>query len=65
MAAGSAAGGAAVLALHPFDVIKTRLQVQDGAAAVPQYRGTLHAIRCIFQQEGWRGFYAGAFEFKC
>jgi len=58
--AGAAAGMVSVLALHPLDVIKTRLQVQDGInrrAAV--YRGTVHAFRTVAVQEGARGFYAG------
>ena len=57
---GAAAGMVSVLALHPLDVIKTRLQVQDGVdrrAAV--YRGTVHAFRTVASQEGTRGFYAG------
>lgn len=60
LVAGSAAGCSAVLLLHPFDVIKTRLQVQDGTPGhLPTYRGTLHAVRAIISTEGWRGMYAG------
>jgi hypothetical protein len=41
-------------ALYPTSLVKTRLQVQgrDGA-----YKGTFHAFRSIFRQEGIRGFY--------
>lgn len=60
MMAGGVAGSFAVLLLHPFDVIKTRLQVQDGAGvALPQYKGPIDAIRTIMRTEGWRSFYKG------
>ena len=57
---GAAAGMISVLALHPLDVIKTRLQVQDGVdRRTAAYRGTVHAFRTVARQEGARGFYAG------
>ena len=57
---GAAAGMVSVLALHPLDVIKTRLQVQDGVdRRAAAYRGTVHAFRTVARQEGARGFYAG------
>ncbi|EFJ46769.1 mitochondrial substrate carrier, partial [Volvox carteri f. nagariensis] len=60
MIAGGLAGSAAVLFLHPFDVIKTRLQVQDGASlALQQYKNALDAARSVLTQEGWRSFYRG------
>ncbi|GLC40043.1 hypothetical protein PLESTB_001517000 [Pleodorina starrii] len=60
MIAGGMAGSVAVLFLHPFDVIKTRLQVQDGAAlAVPQYKNALDAARNVVAQEGWKSLYKG------
>ncbi|CAK0772832.1 hypothetical protein CVIRNUC_004004 [Coccomyxa viridis] len=58
--AGCTAGLSAVLTLHPLDVVKTRLQVQDGVAgALPTYFGTRDALVRIFQDEGWRALYAG------
>ena len=82
--AGCTAGLAAVLILHPLDVIKTRLQgdcslhtasllgrrlrlsgllvvaVQDGVQNIlPAYRGTVHAIKSIIAEEGWRALYSG------
>lgn len=60
LVAGSTAGCSAVLLLHPFDVVKTRLQVQDGTPGqLPAYRGTSDAIRTICRTEGWRGLCAG------
>eukprot|EP00775_Hariotina_reticulata_P003272 gene3272-3549_t len=60
LVAGGLAGCSAVLLLHPFDVIKTRLQVQDGMPGqLPMYKGTLDAVKTIVRTEGWRGLYAG------
>jgi solute carrier family 25 folate transporter 32 len=36
--------------------VKTRLQVQGGNTA---YNGTLHALKTIYMQEGFRGYYHG------
>ncbi|GAQ81348.1 mitochondrial substrate carrier protein [Klebsormidium nitens] len=58
--AGATAGLGSTLLLHPLDVIKTRLQVQDGAGLqIPKYRGTFHAFRSILQNEGGRALYGG------
>ncbi len=57
--AGCTAGLSTVLALQPLDVIKTRLQVQDGAGSLPMYRGTVDALQSIGRQEGWRALYSG------
>jgi solute carrier family 25 folate transporter 32 len=58
---GSVAGGVATVALHPLDLLKTRLQVQDGLNLYkgPRYNGLAHAIRSIFMKEGLIGFYKG------
>ncbi|KAL6779797.1 hypothetical protein ACKKBG_A13760 [Auxenochlorella protothecoides x Auxenochlorella symbiontica] len=58
--AGGSAGVATVLLLQPLDVIKTRLQVQDGIkGTLPLYQGTLDAARSIVRQEGYQALYAG------
>ena len=61
--AGCVAGLASTLALQPLDVVKTRLQVQDGVArslgAATSYRGTAHALASIARSEGWAALYAG------
>ena len=57
--AGCTAGLSTVLALQPLDVIKTRLQVQDGAGSLPMYRGTADALQSIGRQEGWKALYSG------
>ena len=57
---GATAGMISVLALHPLDVIKTRLQVQDGIdRRAATYRGTVHAFRTVVRSEGALGLYAG------
>lgn len=58
--AGCTAGVSTVLALQPLDVIKTRLQVQDGAGGIiPAYKGTIDALQHIVKEEGWRALYSG------
>eukprot|EP00798_Chlamydomonas_sp_ICE-L_P006959 gene6959-2230_t len=58
--AGGVAGSISVLILHPFDVLKTRLQVQDGLQGQSAtYRGAVHAVQRMWQQEGVRAFYQG------
>jgi solute carrier family 25 (mitochondrial carnitine/acylcarnitine transporter), member 20/29 len=54
--AGSASGVALVLAGHPFDLIKVRLQT----AAVGRYSGAIHAVRETVRSEGVRALYKGA-----
>jgi solute carrier family 25 (mitochondrial carnitine/acylcarnitine transporter), member 20/29 len=53
---GSASGVALVLAGHPFDLIKVRLQT----AAAGRYTGALHAVRETVRSEGVRALYKGA-----
>ncbi|CAI2354227.1 unnamed protein product [Caenorhabditis sp. 36 PRJEB53466] len=55
--AGSLGGAAGVLAGHPLDTVKVRLQTQS--AANPVYRGTFHCFRTIVQKEGVHGLYKG------
>ncbi|GAX80260.1 hypothetical protein CEUSTIGMA_g7698.t1 [Chlamydomonas eustigma] len=58
--AGGVAGSVAVLTLHPFDVVKTRLQVQDGQQVnAATYRGAVDAARNIYKREGLKAFYSG------
>lgn len=55
------------LCLHPFDLLKTRLQVGGAGAAlvgVPAaeavpYRSSLHAARSLVANEGWAAMYKG------
>lgn len=56
--AGAFSGALTVLCLHPLDVVKTRLQVQE--SGTHRYHGTVHAVRTITKREGVRGLYAGA-----
>jgi solute carrier family 25 (mitochondrial folate transporter), member 32 len=57
--AGITAGTIASLILHPADLVKTRLQVQDGRLN-QDYSGVRHAVKEIWKAEGVRGFYKGA-----
>ena len=60
LTAGAGAGCAATLLLHPLDLIKTRMQVQEhGCTRLPAYRGVWHACRKIVGVEGWLGLYQG------
>lgn len=58
MFAGSIAGVTQKVILQPLDLVKTRLQVQDGKGK-HEYRGIGHAIRTIMQREGAAGLYRG------
>uniref|UniRef100_A0ACD5YXA3 Uncharacterized protein n=1 Tax=Avena sativa TaxID=4498 RepID=A0ACD5YXA3_AVESA len=55
---GGFAGSTAALFTTPFDVVKTRVQLQ-ALSPVRKYEGVRHALAQIFQQEGLRGLYRG------
>ncbi|KAF8876248.1 mitochondrial carrier [Infundibulicybe gibba] len=55
-AAGASAGAIATMATHPFDVIKTKIQVRSE----DRYNGLLRTVRTIWVQSGPRGYFAGA-----
>ena len=56
--AGFTAGVVSTLAVHPFDVVKTRLQVNQSAKA--QVGGSIRIFRDILRNEGlWTGAYRG------
>lgn len=42
--------------LYPFVLLRTRLQLQEGAQV---YRGLVHAISSVVKEEGFRGLYSG------
>ncbi|KAG8851972.1 hypothetical protein FRB96_008987 [Tulasnella sp. 330] len=54
---GATAGAMATVATHPFDVMKTRMQVNSD---LPQYRSLAKTGIAIFQQRGIMGFFDGA-----
>lgn len=49
--------------LHPFDLIKVRLQSHDSGRneqnVIPRYRSLVESFKNIYRQEGVRGFYKG------
>ena len=68
---GFTAGSLSTLLLHPFDLIKTRMQVQGSAArsalplhpsmptAVPVPLSSLSTVRLLVAAEGWRSLWKG------
>ncbi|KAM5225399.1 solute carrier family 25 member 45 isoform 1-T1 [Hipposideros larvatus] len=63
--AGCTGGFLQAYCLAPFDLIKVRLQNQTEPRAQPgspppQYRGPVHCAASIFQEEGPRGLFRGA-----
>ncbi|KIM45763.1 hypothetical protein M413DRAFT_440802 [Hebeloma cylindrosporum] len=52
----AAAGAIATLATHPFDVIKTKVQVRSEE----RYHGFLRTLRTIWNQRGMAGYFDGA-----
>lgn len=70
MSTASAASGLATIVANPFEIAKTRLQVQRGLggdslsvfgkrSSSPRYTGSVHAIREIWRVEGFGGLYKG------
>lgn len=57
--AGISGGVVSTLTLHPLDLIKIRLAVNDGRSSIPQYTGIVNAFKQIMKSEGIRGFYRG------
>ena len=58
MLAGSIAGMTARFILQPLDLVKVRLQVQDGTGAA-EYKSIRHALTSIVRDEGVTGLYRG------
>ncbi|KAL1688923.1 solute carrier family 25 member 38 [Schizophyllum commune] len=54
-ASAAAAGALATLATHPFDVVKTKIQVREEA----RYRGFLSTCRTVWAHRGPLGFFDG------
>jgi solute carrier family 25 folate transporter 32 len=62
LVAGLTAGTLTTLWLHPFDLIKTRLQVgvptTSGGGSAHRH-GSIHAARVLLAHEGWRSLWKG------
>lgn len=52
----AAAGAIATMATHPFDVIKTKIQVRSE----DRYQGLLRTVHTIWKQRGVAGYFDGA-----
>lgn len=60
LVAGVAGGTISTLALHPLDLIKLRFAVNDGRTCpIPQYNGSVDAVKKICKSEGLSGLYRG------
>jgi solute carrier family 25 folate transporter 32 len=57
--AGSFAGMSARFILQPLDLVKVRLQVQDGTRGTQEYTGLRNAFTTIYRTDGIKGFYRG------
>ncbi|SCU87675.1 LAMI_0D07030g1_1 [Lachancea mirantina] len=57
--AGGLAGMPAAFLTTPFDVIKTRLQI-DPKSGETRYDGIIHAARTILKEESFRSFFKGS-----
>jgi hypothetical protein len=61
--AGGIAACGAVTVTHSFETVKIRLQLQGELQAkneaVKQYKGPLHGVKVILQNEGPRGLFRG------
>ena len=64
MGCGGLSGAIAAFAATPFDVIKTRLQVQQYHSRTNELAPAEHNVRTMFrhilQESGWRGLWRGA-----
>lgn len=56
--AGSCSGVALILAGHPFDTIKVRLQTEGSSG---KFKGPIDCVIKTIRNEGFRGLYKGAF----
>eukprot|EP00746_Dinoflagellata_sp_MGD_P126730 gnl/MRDRNA2_/MRDRNA2_61487_c0_seq1.p1 gnl/MRDRNA2_/MRDRNA2_61487_c0~~gnl/MRDRNA2_/MRDRNA2_61487_c0_seq1.p1 ORF type:complete len:342 (+),score=27.26 gnl/MRDRNA2_/MRDRNA2_61487_c0_seq1:134-1159(+) len=58
--AGAGAGVVAVTVCAPFDVTKTRMQLQDViSSSSRRYTGLISSFKTIYREEGIRGFFNG------
>ncbi|KAJ8320038.1 hypothetical protein KUTeg_001628 [Tegillarca granosa] len=56
---GGTAGMAATLFVQPLDLVKNRMQLSGEGGKSRDHKTSLHALRSIFKNEGFRGIYTG------
>ncbi|CAG2173382.1 unnamed protein product, partial [Oppiella nova] len=60
LVAGVMGGVVPTLVLHPFDLVKIRMAVNDGQVAVrPKYNGLVNTVTTTVRHEGLSGLYRG------
>jgi hypothetical protein len=57
---GASAGGLASFLTNPLDMAKLRIQVQRSGAFEFGYKNIFHGLKCIVQEEGFKGLWKGA-----
>ena len=58
---GATAGIIATMSVYPLDLVKTRLTLQKEGHGPKTYNGVVDCMRKIYQMEGLRGWYKGAY----
>jgi len=56
---GGTAGAIAQTITYPCDVLRRKMQMQGFSPEHPVYGNTFIAVKSMWRQEGWRGFYKG------
>lgn len=56
---GGSAGMAATLFVQPLDLVKNRMQLSGEGGKAREHKTSVHAIRAILKNEGFRGIYTG------
>lgn len=44
---------------HPLEIARSRLNLQNITKSKNKYKGFFHALKVIFKEEGFKGYYKG------